>query len=131
MDDEELDVLLHRVKHGERKLAAAALLEIAARLGNGRRLTGASLVALLQGLLLIIEGGKSALFLKAGRRSSGRPKGATAQSDLARAFLQYGAAKGFILEDQRTIGPRQQQRVRALLRGAPGKPGRPKKSDKK
>ena len=129
--DEELDSVLLAVERGDRKSAALALAAMATRLAQGKRLTGPTLVALVRGLIATIDSGKAPTFLGAGRRPVGRPKGAATRTDLARVFAQYGAAKGYLPEAQRTIGPRQQQRLRALIRGTPGKPGRPKKSDKK
>ncbi len=129
--DDQLDSLLLAVAQGDRESAALALAAIVSRLAEGRRLTGPALVAIVRGLITTIDGGRAPAFLGAGRRRVGRPKGATTRTDFARVYAQYISAKGYLPEAQRTIGPRQQQRVRALIRGTPGKPGRPKKSDRK
>lgn len=130
MNDQKLDLLLHDIQEGDCKFAALALGEIILRLTQGRRLSVSAMTALVGGLVAAFEGGKSATFLGAGRRRVGRPKGKGAGTDLVKALQDYGSAKGYLSQGRRTVGERQQQRIRALIRGAPGKPGRPRKSDK-
>lgn len=127
MTDDELDQLLSsRMDEGA---AARAILEIATRLTSNTRLTADSLTALVRALVHVIEGETSAKFLAAGARGRGRPKGAGKQVSFVRGLTDAGAALGYLPKERAALGDRSLQRMRAKLRG-PGKPGRPKKSDK-
>lgn len=116
--------------------AEAAVLEIARRLGTNTWLTGQAMTTLLAALIHVIEQDRARSFLfpetntkDAPKRKVGRPAGSKNKTDLGTVLRRYGEARGILPIE--TISSREAQRIRAQIRGAPGNPGRPKKSDKK
>ena len=137
--DEDLDALLKiGMATGPERLpqrvsrelnAMKAVSEIVNRLASGRRLTPLAMATLLTCLVRIAEKGMlSTYFLPNPKR--GRPTGAKKKSNLVRVFDLVAAAKGWTPEERAPVGKRQLQRIRQLMRGAKGKPGRPRKTDK-
>ena len=133
MTDEQLNSLLERAAQGDKDAATAAVLEIASRLLEGDRLTADAVVAVAGGLMRAAKSGEAlnTFWFERVAPARGRPKGAVKSVSLARAMELYGAARGLIPAEQASVGARELQRIKAEVRGAPGKPGRPKKSDKK
>ena len=139
LSDAELLHLLALAEQGDKAAATQALTGIAGRLLAGHSLLAGDpalptpLLALCGGLLRTIKRGGALQFMypDAPKRPVGRPKGAKKNATLADVLRLYGEAQGIIPEERRATSPRHLQRIRAGVRGAPGKPGRPKKSDKK
>jgi len=132
VDDTELDQQLELAAKGDKQAGNLALAEIATRLLKPRRLPANAVAALCSALVRQLEAGKGGRFLfpnaKPEKRPAGRPK---KEATLGQALTRYGAAQGLIPEDRPPVSPRQLQRDRAIIRGGPGKSGRPRKLDKK
>jgi len=115
----------------DRKNAATrALDEIVTRIDKCETLEFTSRLVLWGALYAVLASDKAHSFLFPGVRKvagpRGRPKGGGSKA-LALAIRKAEA----IVYGTEVYSPRHMQRHHAKLRGEPGKPGRPRKSDKK